>query len=362
MICDTRLLHTVTYENGLRMQEVLVEMRQKEQVPDQLLLLQHPPVFTLGRAGKAENLLASSSQLRAEGIRFYDTTRGGDITYHGPGQIVGYPILHLGEGSRDIRKYVERLEEVLIRAAAEFGVNAERNPVNRGVWVGRNKLAAIGVRIGRWVTSHGFAFNVSTNLRHYDLITPCGLQGWGVTSLQKLAGSSVTVEQVVPAILRHFSEVFDREIVVRTQDLAVAKVVIHDGDRVLLLHRHTAAGDFWQPVTGVVEPGETPSQTARRELREETGHDAVVTDMKLVQSYYISPEYFADRRGRFADEHSFAARVDSRLPVTIDQEEHDAYQWFTLSEAYERIRWTNDRQTLELLERLLASRGAATQS
>lgn len=353
MLCETRLFQTVTYENGLHLQEVLVEMRQKAQIPDQFLLLQHPPVFTLGRAGKLDNLLASSAQLRAAGIRFYDTTRGGDITYHGPGQIVGYPILHLGEGSRDIRKYVEKLEEVLIRTAAEFGVKAERNPVNRGIWVGRNKLAAIGVRIGRWVTSHGFAFNVSTNLRHYDLITPCGLQGWGVTSLQKLAGPAVTTAQVMPAVLRHFGEVFDREVVVRPRDLTVAKVVVRDGDRVLLLHRRTAAGDFWQPVTGVVEPGESPADTARRELREETGHDAAVSDMDLVQSYLISPEYFADRRGRFADEYSFVAQADSRLPVQIDQEEHDAFAWFTFPEAYERIRWTNDRETLELLEREL---------
>src|SRR2546423_2635232 len=180
----------------MSLQEKLVEMRQKELVADQLLLLEHPPVITLGRGGDAANLLAASETLRRDGVRFFETTRGGDITYHGPGQLVGYPILHLGEGRRDVRKYVTMLEEVLIRTAAEYGIEAGRAEGRRGIWVGNEKIAAIGVRIARWVTSHGFALNVNTNLEHFRLITPCGIQGSGVTSIARLMGREVPLDDV----------------------------------------------------------------------------------------------------------------------------------------------------------------------
>src|SRR5579872_3922306 len=138
-VCELRNLHLVTYENGMHLQQKLASLRQSEAIPDQLLLLEHPPVITLGRGGDPSNLLASPDQLRARGIRFYETSRGGDITYHGPGQIVGYPILHLGEGNRDVRKYVTKLEEVLIRTVAEYGIVATRVEGKRGIWTGNNK-------------------------------------------------------------------------------------------------------------------------------------------------------------------------------------------------------------------------------
>src|ERR1700732_883082 len=178
-LCELRSLHLVTYENAMHLQQKLVGLRQTDSIPDQLLLLEHPPVITLGRGGDSANLLASTETLQTERVRFYETTRGGDITYHGPGRIVGYPILHLGEGNRDVRKYVTKLEEVLIRTVAEFGITATRAEGKRGIWVGGNKIAAIGVRIARWVTSHGFALNVNTNLDHFRLIPPRGLQGSG---------------------------------------------------------------------------------------------------------------------------------------------------------------------------------------
>src|SRR5207247_4081035 len=176
--------------------ERLGEMRQKEPLDDELLLLEHPPVITLGRGGDAANLLAASETLRREGVRFFETTRGGDITYHGPGQLVGYPIVHLGEGRRDIRRYVTAIEEVLIQSVAEYGIEAERVEGRRGIWVGNKKIAAIGVRIARWVTSHGFALNVNTNLNHFRLITPCGLQGRGVTSIAHEVGRESPVAGV----------------------------------------------------------------------------------------------------------------------------------------------------------------------
>src|SRR5437867_11821457 len=180
----------------MHLQQRLVALRQDNAIADQLLLLEHPPVITLGRGGDNANLLATPEALRAQRVRFYETTRGGDITYHGPGQLVGYPILHLGEGNRDVRKYVTKLEEVLIRTVGEYGITATRAEGKRGIWVDNEKIAAIGVRIARWVTSHGFALNVRTNLEHFRLITPCGLRGSGVTSISRQIGREVPVDEV----------------------------------------------------------------------------------------------------------------------------------------------------------------------
>lgn len=354
--CEVRRLHRVTYENGMRMQEDLVARRQRDEIPDQLLLLEHPPVITLGRAGRESNLLATSEMLARQGVRFYETTRGGDITYHGPGQIVGYPIVHLGEGRRDIRKYVEHVEEVLIRTAADFGVEARRWDINRGIWVGADKLAAIGVRVARWVTSHGFAFNVAPDMSHYRLITPCGLQGVGVTSLARLLGTAPAIDGVRDAIIRRFGEVFEREMVERDDFMPVVKVVIHDGTKILLLRRNEAAGGNWQPVTGRIEPGEERTAAAVRELREETGLVAPVAPLGLTQSFLIDVSYLpAGSNARFAHEYTFAARVEPGVPVTIDAEEHEAYGWFTVDAALEAIRWSDDREAIELLQRTLSS-------
>lgn len=341
----------------MRMQEALVERRQHDEIPDQLLLLEHPPVITMGRAGKQTNLLASREVLSARGVRFYETTRGGDVTYHGPGQIVGYPIVHLGEGRRDIRKYVEAVEEVLIRTAADFGVSARRWEINRGIWVGADKLAAIGVRVARWVTSHGFAFNVSTDMSYYQLITPCGLQGVGVTSLERMLGEAPPIDSVRSSMVRHFADVFDREMVELSDFLPVVKVVIHDGERVLLLRRQPAAGGNWQPVTGRIERGESEPAAAVRELREETGLEAAVEPLGLIQSFLVDKAYLPDQtESVFAHEHTFVARVAPGSPVVVDSEEHDAYAWFTFEAALDSIRWSDDRDALELLHRTVLGR------
>jgi len=355
--CEVRRLHRVTYENGMRMQEDLVARRQRDEIPDQLLLLEHPPVITMGRSGHESNLLATGELLAERGVRFYETTRGGDITYHGPGQIVGYPIVHLGEGRRDIRKYVESIEEVLVRTAADFGVSARRWEINRGIWVGADKLAAIGVRVARWVTSHGFAFNVSTDMSHYQLITPCGLQGVGVTSLQRLLGEAPEIDTVRSSIVRHFAHVFEREMVERDDFMPIVKVVVHDGERVLLLRRNPAAGGNWQPVTGRIEAGEAASAAACRELREETGLIADIEPLGLTQSFLIDQAYLPEgSSARFANEDTYVARVAPNSAVAIDAEEHEAHAWFTVDAALEAIRWSDDRDALELLQRTILSK------
>jgi lipoyl(octanoyl) transferase len=352
--CEIHQLHLVTYENGMKLQQKLVEMRQRDELADQLLLLEHPPVITLGRGGDMANLLASGDALKHEGVRFFETTRGGDITYHGPGQVVGYPILHLGEGSRDVRKYVTRLEEVLIRTVAEYGITAARAEGKRGIWVGNDKIAAIGVRIARWVTSHGFALNVNTNLEHFRLITPCGLQGSGVTSIAREIGRSVPEREVREIIVAKFAEVFERDVVPRPETVRLIKVMIHDDDRVLLLHRKPERGNFWQPVTGGIEEGESPFEAARRELLEETGNRGEPEEIGMTQSFLIESQFMESRYGTpvIASEVGFAASLDSRLPIRMDDEEHDEYAWFTFAEAYERIRWTDDREALEKLEHI----------
>lgn len=209
---EIRRLGLVAYAEGLALQHRLVEDRKAGRIPDQLLLLQHAPVITLGVKARDDrsHLLATAATLAAEGIELFETGRGGDITYHGPGQLVGYPILDLKPDRCDVHRYVRDLEEVMICAAASFGVTATRVPGLTGAWVGDDKLAAIGVRIARWITSHGFAFNVSTNLRHFSLIVPCGLAGKGVTSLNTLTGRAVPMEELETVMAQSFAAVFDR--------------------------------------------------------------------------------------------------------------------------------------------------------
>jgi len=210
------------YQPAWDLQRRLVAARKAGAVPDVLLLCEHPHVITLGRNGRREHLHASDQLLRQMGVEFHPTDRGGDITYHGPGQLVGYPILHLAEIRRDVVWYVRQLEEAMIRATADFGIAATRKAGMTGVWVdvpaGEEKLAAIGVHISRWVTSHGFAFNVSTDLRYFDLIVPCGIADKRPTSLERLLGRTVTVRDAAPRIVERFGEVFGLEMRAATPD------------------------------------------------------------------------------------------------------------------------------------------------
>ncbi len=211
--CLTVELGCVDYSEAYALQKRLVAARKGGLVSDVLLLCEHPHVITLGRNGKREHLLASADLLQQKGVEFFTTDRGGDITYHGPGQIVGYPILQLAEIRRDIVWYVRQLEEAMIRASVEFGVNAGREQGMTGVWVSDNgapkeKLAAIGVHVSRWVTSHGFAYNVSTDLRYFDLIVPCGISEHNPTSLERLLGHSVERQGVAESLAQNFGIVF----------------------------------------------------------------------------------------------------------------------------------------------------------
>src|SRR5213080_95832 len=223
--CLTVNLGLIGYAEAYALQKRIVAARKAEAIEDVLLLCEHPHVITQGRNGKREHLLVGEHVLRQKGVEFYETSRGGDITYHGPGQIVGYPILNLGEIRRDVVWYVRMLEEAMIRATAEFGITAGREPGKTGVWVEvgedrsslatrhsplatSEKLGAIGVHISRWITSHGFAYNVSTDLRFFDLIVPCGIADRKATSLEKLLGRAVEESEVAPRLGEHLGELF----------------------------------------------------------------------------------------------------------------------------------------------------------
>ena len=208
-------LGVIAYGRAFELQRRLVEARQAGAIAAVLLLCEHPHVITLGRYGHGGHLRASDHLLQQMGVEFHPTDRGGDITYHGPGQVVGYPILHVGEIRRDVVWYVRQLEEVLIRASADFGVTARREPGLTGVWVdprgrGPEKLAAIGVHFSRWVSSHGFAYNVSTALRYFDLIVPCGIPDVVMTSMQRELRENSPRElggKALGAVVRGFAEV-----------------------------------------------------------------------------------------------------------------------------------------------------------
>jgi lipoyl(octanoyl) transferase len=209
---EVRRLGVIAYADGLELQRRLVEQRKAGTIPDQLLLLEHPAAITLGVKSRQDrsHILASPEMLESAGVEIFETGRGGDVTYHGPGQLVGYPIIDLRPDRCDVHRYVRDLEQVMIDAAARLGVTAGRVAGLTGAWVGGDKLAAIGVRISRWVTSHGFALNVTTDLSHFDLIVPCGITDRGVTSLARLTGETVRIRDVEDAVVAAFSTVFAR--------------------------------------------------------------------------------------------------------------------------------------------------------
>jgi lipoyl(octanoyl) transferase len=209
---EIRRLGRVPYADALALQRGLVEDRKAGRIPDLLLLLEHPPVITLGVKGDGgrSHIVASAERLAALGVEIHEAGRGGDVTYHGPGQIVGYPIIDLKPDRCDVHRYVRDLEEVMIRVCADAGISGGRVKGLTGTWVGSEKIGAIGVKISRWVTSHGFAFNVNTNMDHFALIVPCGIDDHGVTSMERLTGSPLRLDDVEEQCARHFAAVFDR--------------------------------------------------------------------------------------------------------------------------------------------------------
>ncbi len=204
-------LGMIDYGKAWELQRRLWLKRVEGEVPDLLLLLEHPHVMTLGRRGNRSYLIASPEELEAMRVPIFHVERGGDITYHGPGQMVGYPILNLKDYGYRVVRYVEQLEEVILRLLRDFGIEGKRETLNRGVWVGREKIASIGVAIKRWVSFHGFALNYDTDLSYFDLIHPCGLEGVKVTSMGRVLGKKISRNDLMEKIRFHFKGVFQRD-------------------------------------------------------------------------------------------------------------------------------------------------------
>ena len=203
--CD---LGKIDYQSAWDLQKEIFDLRLHNKIDDTFFLLEHPHTYTLGKVAEKENLISTNEQLKELGISVYEIDRGGDITYHGPGQIVGYPIINLSDWKEDTHEYLRALEEVIIKTCAEYGLSTNRNPKYTGVWLGEKKIAAIGIKVSRWITMHGFAFNVNTDLNYFGGIIPCGIRDKDVTSLKHELGKEIEVDEAKEKLVKNFQNVF----------------------------------------------------------------------------------------------------------------------------------------------------------
>jgi lipoyl(octanoyl) transferase len=344
-------LGRVEYEDGLKLQALFARARKEKLVGDVLLLLEHPPVLTLGRGASRSDVLAGPEVLEARGVEVHETDRGGEVTYHGPGQIVGYPILDLAPDRKDVRRHVRSVEEGMIRALAENGIEAARIAKWPGVWVGSEaagdarKIGAVGVHIARWVTTHGFALNVNSALEDFELIVPCGIREAGVTSMERELGHPVDVGAVEEALARAFGAVIEAE--VRFEDARTYTVSLTavrrgaSGPEVLLLRRIPERGGFWQPITGRREPGESGEAAAQRELEEESGARLPVRSLTYRHSFafgdVVPPAIF--------EEEAFVADWPAEFEVRPGPE-HDEAEWVSVDEALSRLRFAGLKRAI----------------
>lgn len=208
-LCQVFYLGQFDYSKSSALQRRLVRKRTAASIPDTLLLMNHPPVFTIGRKGTRENILVPEELLLQEGIAVHEIDRGGDITYHGPGQLVGYPILDLRHHGQDLHRLIYHYEEVIIRVLNDYGIKGGRLEQYPGVWVGLEKICAVGIGVSNWISYHGFAFNLDPNMEHFSYILPCGIKEYGVTSLRRILGHPVAEREVADKIVRRFGEVFE---------------------------------------------------------------------------------------------------------------------------------------------------------
>jgi lipoyl(octanoyl) transferase len=350
-------LGRVEYADGLElMRQAAARVRAGEPADtDWLFLLEHPPVLTLGRGADGGNVVASREWLERRGFEVHETDRGGDVTYHGPGQIVAYPVVDLS-GRPDARRFVGALEEAMIRTCADYGVIAARHPEHRGAWVGPRKVGAVGVHLSRWISTHGIALNLAPDLAHFGAIVPCGIAdpGLGVTSLaaerQGAGAPPPGWADAEERLAGHLAEVLERRRDDRDFDLRTVSVTALGADgRLLLMRRAEDRGGFWQQVTGRIEPGETPAECARRELREETGADVAVAPLGYVHGFATGP-VLSQRLGdglHTAQEHAYAARLPAGFQPSIS-DEHREWGWFSADEARSMLRYAGLRRALDL--------------
>jgi lipoyl(octanoyl) transferase len=344
-------LGRVEYPDGLVLQAQLARARRAGTTGDVLLLLEHPPTVTLGRGARSGHVLASPEELARRGIGLHETDRGGDVTYHGPGQLVGYPILDLSGARADVRAYVRSLEEGLIRGLQTFGLQAGRLARWPGVWLGEEgrdarKIAALGVHIARWVTTHGFALNVGASLRDFELIVPCGISEAGVTSMERELGGAPSWDAVETALVQAYGEVWASRVEEARPDVETVSVAVireFSGEaQVLLLQRTAEKGGFWQLVTGRRELGESAAAAAAREASEETGRALHVRSLDYRHAFALgegSPP-------TVAVEEAFVAVWEGEARVQLGPEHVDS-AWVAIPEALRRLPFAGLRRAVE---------------
>lgn len=361
-----RRFERVFYGAGLRMQKALAEFVREGERPDQLVMLEHDAVFTLGRNATRADILVAPDFLEANGVSVHETDRGGEVTYHGPGQIVVYPICNLRGGREDVGRLVRGLEEAMIRTAADFGVKADRLKGAPGIWVetprGLEKLGAVGLHLSRWITTHGIAFNVDPFLPHFRWIVPCGFTDKGVCSLRSLLGEAYpSFETAMDHLQRHLCEVLALDLQpVRPPSRSVGALTWRQGasgPEVLMMLRQPRHGRWWSSVTGMMEPGESPEAACLREISEETGLAPLrLEPLDLHHSFWVDPAIvrFPDPEPRFNTETCFHAEVAADAAVNLDLEEHETFRWCAPEDALERMRWEGAKAALK---RLAAKQG-----
>ena len=361
---QVRRLGHVLYAAGLRLQRALSAHVESGQEPDQIVILEHNPVFTLGRNATRADIHVTDAFLQARGVAVFETDRGGQVTYHGPGQIVVYPICNLKNGREDVGRLVRGLEEAMILTAADFGVTAARLEGLPGIWVetprGLEKLGAVGIHLHRWITTHGIAFNVAPDLAHFQWITPCGITDKGVCSLRSLLGDAApTWDQAADRLEAHLIQVLGFDLQeTRPPSRSVSAITWRRtpaGPEILVMLRQPSQGLWWSSVTGMVEPQETMEAAAHRELEEETGLTGTLTPLNFQHSFWMDPSIIGLPPGplRFNTETCFHMEVDPAAEVRLALDEHSEYRWCSLDEAHDLMMWDGSRTALLMLGRLL---------
>jgi lipoyl(octanoyl) transferase len=359
-----RRLGHVLYAAGLRMQQGMAAYVAPGGQPDQILILEHNPVFTLGRNATRQDIHVADGFLRERGVEVFETDRGGQVTYHGPGQIVVYPICNLQGGREDVGRLVRGLEEAMIRTAADFGVTAQRLHGFPGIWVetprGLEKLGALGLHLHRWITTHGIAFNVAPDLAHFRWITPCGITDKGVCSLKSLLGEAApTWDQAAERLQGHMAQLLGWEsLATPPPSRSVSALTWRpgpDGPELLVMLRRPDQGLWWSSVTGMLEPGETAEAAAHRELLEETGLSGTLTPLDFNHTFWMDPRILGLPAGapRFNTEICFHLEVSPETQVRLALDEHSEYRWCRFEEARDLMMWEGSKAALDLLGRRL---------
>ncbi len=362
---DLRVAGTCEYDDALRAMRLHFQAVRQKTDRDTLVLVEHPPMFTLGRGAKLGDILANDDELERRGIEVHETDRGGQVTYHGPGQLVGYPIVDLAPDRQDVRKFVRALEEVMIRTCAIYGLTTTRLEGAPGVWVrderGDRKIGAVGIHLAHWISTHGVALNIEPDLTAYKLIVPCGIRDKGVTSLAA-EGMTPTWREVALRFARAFGDEFQVRLRQAEPELKTVQVVVlREDGKVLVLRRTMPRGGFWQAVTGRIDHGETPIEAAQRELWEETGAKAEVTPLGYEHDFPLDPGITRRElvKVKWARETTFFVEVPASFECVLAPREHDGHEWLDPPAAFQRLPYAGLRHALKLALARVRERGPA---